>query len=90
MMDTLKSGLTAVIEWAWETWRDWWLLIIIIVAIVIGLYAVTKPGWDQLAQGKPFFLSEFEGRNKIVQECLESELYTREECILLAVPYRSR
>lgn len=89
-MATVKNAIVVVIEWAWETWKEWWLLVIILVVVGFGVYAVTKPGWDQIAQGKPFFLSEFESRNKTVQECLNSELYTREECIMLAVPYRTR
>jgi hypothetical protein len=71
---------SAVIEWVWKTWKNWWLLIIGLIVLGFVLYAVTKPGWDEVAAGRSFWLSEFAAKNKFMQECKASELYTYEEC----------
>lgn len=58
--------------------------VILMICATILIIAWILPGFQQLAQGKPFFLSEYESRNRIVQECLAAEQYTRDECIRLA------
>lgn len=45
------------------------ILIVLAVVIVIAMISL---------------MSEFSKRNSIVQECLKSEQYTRDECITLA------
>lgn len=48
-------------------------LLIVIVAIAFIVYALASPPSNEFAR-----------RDTIVQECIASERYTREECILLA------
>lgn len=83
--EVIVRAFSAVIEWAWETWKGYWGAILIVGFVVFVLYVITKPGWDEVAAGRSFWLSQFDSRNRIVQDCLKSEFgYTREECIQLA------
>lgn len=52
------------------------ILMVVGIGIVVGLLLVDITTVN--------ILTAFENRDKIVQECLLSERYTREECILLA------
>jgi hypothetical protein len=78
--EVIVRTFSAVIEWAWETWKSYWLLIIGLIVLGFILYSITKPGWDEVAAGRSFWLSEFAAKNKFMQECLASDLYTYEEC----------
>lgn len=67
---------------------DWWkvvftvwgalALVAIIVVMLIVVYVLSPENLNNIP------LHEFNRRDAIVQECLNSEQYTREECIILA------
>lgn len=70
---------TPILRILLEHLEGWWgLYITLIIALAIalaGTYVLTNlVDWT----------TDFERRDAIVQECLNSEQYTREECIILA------
>jgi hypothetical protein len=62
--------------------------LLVLVLVVAAVFFWLLPGFQEIAKGKPFVLSEFESRDRFVQECLASEQYTRDECLLLVRPVK--
>lgn len=64
---------------------------LVLVAVTITLLYLSVQlggqfmrGFERAAEGKSFFIYEFEQRDIVIQDCLRSEKYTRQECILIA------
>lgn len=68
------------IDWWKVIFRVWALLAVaaIIAVVLIAAYAMSPESKTNEAR------IEYDRRDAIVQECLNSEQYTREECIILA------
>lgn len=75
LVDTLVFGLSVLLPMGIA------LLILIFLAFVM---------FDIVNGADPIFGSEFDRRDAFMQQCLSSEQYTREECIILARPQVSK
>jgi hypothetical protein len=60
------------------------LILILIVTVIIAVLALVGPGIGNLIGSNPCWDEDsFTCKNHRVQECLASELYTKEQCVTL-------
>lgn len=78
-MNVLWSGIK-------ENWAPLFLAVLLVLTVLSLTWYVI--GLANPIDNQEFAKQTFEARNLIVQECLKSDLYTRDECIALAAGQR--